>query len=166
MSRASLYRVCSGRVGRIRLFRPFETLSLDLLGVQRPIGCTLGLRGGYCALGSVFRLCCWALQVYPLCCVRNSTSGHCCPSGTLSRAGLTWGTSLSTWEGPWKRAPKVTPGRFSPRAGRQMPMGGMQVALRRDAGGTLSHPARLPEASFRRRQEALCKPLPCLTLLN
>ena len=106
--------------------------------------------------------------------------------GTLSRAGLTWGTSLSTWESPWKRAPKVTPGRFSPwagrkpaggtpnvprrdaspRAGRQMSTGGTQVAHEWDAGGTLSRPARLPEASFRRRQEALCKPLPCLTLLN
>ena len=97
--------------------------------------------------------------------------------GTLSRAGLTWGTSLSTWKGPWKRAPKVTPGRFSPRAGRgpaggtqargrEMSTGGMQVARGRDAGGTLSRPARLPEASFRQRQEALCKPLPCLTLLN
>ena len=93
--------------------------------------------------------------------------------GTLSRAGLTWGTSLSTWESPWKRAPKVTPGRFSPRAGRgrpaggtQMSTGGTKVARGRDMGGTLSRPARLPEVSFRRRQEALCKPLPCLTLLN
>ena len=51
--------------------------------------------------------------------------------GTLSRAGLTWGTSLSTWESPWKRAPKVTPGRFSPRAGRK-PAGGTQ-ARGRDA---------------------------------
>ena len=41
-----------------------------------------------------------------------------------------------------------------------------KVACGRDTGGTLSRPARLPEASFRRRQEALCKPLPCLTLLN
>ena len=79
VSRASSCRVCSGRLGRIHSFWPFETLSLDLLGVQRPIGCTLGLRKGYCALGSVFRLCCWALQVYPLCFVRYSTSGHCCP---------------------------------------------------------------------------------------
>ena len=63
-----------------RLFWPFETLSLDLLGLQRPIGCILGLRQGYCALGSVFHLCCWALLVYPLYFVRNSTSGHCCPS--------------------------------------------------------------------------------------
>ena len=94
--------------------------------------------------------------------------------GTLSRAGLTWGTPLSTWESPWKRAPKVTPGRFSPRAGRPMSAGGTanvhgrdaKVARGRDAGGTPSRPARLPEASFRRRQEALCKPLPCLTLLN
>ena len=54
----------------------------------------------------------------------------------------------------------------SPRAGRQMSTGGTQVACGRDAGGTLSRPARLPEASFRRRREALCKPLPCLTLLN
>ena len=60
-----------------------------------------------------------------------------------------------------------------PRAGRK-PAGGMpnvhgrdaKVARGQDAGGTLSRPARLPEASFRRRQEALCKPLPCLTLLN
>ena len=40
------------------LFWPFETLSLDLLGLQRPIGRTLGLRQGYFALGSVFCLCC------------------------------------------------------------------------------------------------------------
>ena len=53
--------------------------------------------------------------------------------GTLSRAGLTQGTSLSTWESPWKRAPKVTPGRFSPRAGRGRPAGGMLVARGRDA---------------------------------
>ena len=53
--------------------------------------------------------------------------------GTLSRAGLTWGTSLSTWESPWKRAPKVTPGRFSPRAGRGLPAGGMLVASGQDA---------------------------------
>ena len=48
------------------------------------------------------------------------------PLGILSRAGLTWGTPLSTWESPWKRAPKVTPGRFSPWAGRK-PAGGTQV---------------------------------------
>ena len=102
------------------------------------------------------------------------------PLGTLSRAGPTWGTSLSTWESPWKRAPKVTPGRFSPRAGRKpaggtpnvrgrdakCPRAGRQLACGQDAGGTPSRPARLPEASFRRRREALCKPLPCLTLLN
>ena len=93
--------------------------------------------------------------------------------GTFSRAGLTWGISLSTWESPWKRAPKVTLGRFSPRAGRgrptggtQMSMGGIKVARGWDAGGTLSHPAHFLEASFRQRQEALCKPPPCLTLLN
>ena len=50
--------------------------------------------------------------------------------GTLSRAGLTWGTPLSTWESPWKRAPKVTPGRFSPRAGRGQPAGGTQARWR------------------------------------
>ena len=54
----------------------------------------------------------------------------------------------------------------SPWAGRQMSMGRTKVARGWDAGGTLSCPARLPEASFRRRQEALCKPLPCLMLLN
>ena len=53
--------------------------------------------------------------------------------GTLSRAGLTWGTSFSTWESPWKRAPKVTPGRFSPRAGCGLPTGGTLVARRWDA---------------------------------
>ena len=53
-----------------------------------------------------------------------------------------------------------------PAGGTLMSMGGTQVVRGQDAGGTLSHPARLPEASFRRRQEALCKPLPCLTLLN
>ena len=100
--------------------------------------------------------------------------------GTLSRAGLTWGTSLSTWESPWKRAPKVTPGRFSPRAGckcpragRKLPAGGTQmstggtkVARGQDAGGTLSCPARPLEASIKRRTGALYKPSPCLTLLN
>ena len=80
MSRAGSCRVCSGRLGCIRLFWPFETLSLDLLGLQRPIGCTLGLRQGYCTLGSVFRLCRWTLLVYPLYFVCSSTSGHCCPS--------------------------------------------------------------------------------------
>ena len=135
----------------------------------------------------MFRLYCWTLQVYPLCFVRTAHPDIVALLGTLSWAGLTWGTPLSTWESPWKRAPKVTPGRFSPwagrkpaggmpnvhgrdascpRAGRQMSTGGTQVARGRDAGGTLSRPARLPEASFRRRQEALCKPLPCLTLLN
>ena len=33
VSQAGSYRVCSGRLGRIRLFWPFETLSLDLLGM-------------------------------------------------------------------------------------------------------------------------------------
>ena len=79
VSRAGSCRDCSGCLGRIRLFWPFETLSLDLLGLLRPIGRTLGLGQGYCALGSVFRLCCWALLVYPLHFVCNSTSGHCCP---------------------------------------------------------------------------------------
>ena len=132
VSRVGSCRVCSGRLGRIRLFWPFETLSLDLLGVQRPIGRTLGLRWGYCALESVFRLCCWALQVYPHCIVCVTAHPDIIALvGTLSRAGLTWGTSLSTWESPWKRAPKVTPGRFSPRAGRK-PTGGTLMSM----GGT------------------------------
>ena len=54
----------------------------------------------------------------------------------------------------------------SPRAGRQMSTGGTQVAHGWDAGGTLSHPVRLLEVSLGQRQEALCKPPPCLTLLN
>ena len=70
----------AGALVRSRLFWPFGTLSLDLLGLLRPIGRTLGLGQGYCALGSVFRLCCWALLVDPLYFLRNSTSGHCCPS--------------------------------------------------------------------------------------
>ena len=57
-------------------------------------------------------------------------------------------------------------GRDKPAGGTQMSTGGTKVARGRDAGGTLSRPARLLEASFRRRQEALCKPPPCLTLLN
>ena len=50
--------------------------------------------------------------------------------------------------------------------GMQISMGGMKVACGRDAGGTLSYPARLLEVSIRRRKGALCKPPPCLTLLN
>ena len=53
-----------------------------------------------------------------------------------------------------------------PRAGREMSTGGTKVACGRDAGRTLSRPARLLEVSFRWRREALCKPLPCLTLLK
>ena len=79
VSRVGLCRDCSGRLVHSGLFRPFETLSLDLLGLLRPIGRTLGLKQGYCALGSVFHLCGWVLQVYPLHFIRNSTSGHCCP---------------------------------------------------------------------------------------
>ena len=70
----------AGAIVRIRLFWPFGTLYLDLLGLIRPIGRTVGLGQGYCALGSVFRLFCWALLVDPLYFVCNSTFRHCCPS--------------------------------------------------------------------------------------
>ena len=122
-----------------RLFWPFETLSLDLLGLQRPIGCILGLRQGYCALGSVFHLCCWALLVYPLYFVRNSTSGHCCPSrhfvqgctnlrepplvhGKVHEKGrpkLPRAGSRRGWDASCLRA-----GRKCPRAGQKLPAGG------------------------------------------
>ena len=77
--------VCSG------LFWPFGTLSLDLLGLLRPIGRTVGLGQGYCALGSVFHPCCWALLVDPLYFVCNSTSRHCCPSRHFVQGWTTLG---------------------------------------------------------------------------
>ena len=47
--------------------------------------------------------------------------------GTLSRLGLTYGTSLSTWKKPWKRAPEVTSGWFS--AGRDASWRGQDAKL-------------------------------------
>ena len=44
----------SGAIVHIRLFYPFTSLSLDALGLLRPIGRTVGLGQGYYALGSVF----------------------------------------------------------------------------------------------------------------
>ena len=38
----------------ISLFLPFRALSLDVFGLLRPIGQTVGLRQGYCAHRSVF----------------------------------------------------------------------------------------------------------------
>ena len=81
----------AGALVRSGLFWPCGTLSLDLLGLLRPIGRTVGLGQGYCALGSVFRLCCWALLVDPLNFVRNSTSGHCCPSRHFVQGWTTLG---------------------------------------------------------------------------
>ena len=56
-----------GAVVRIRLIWPLRVLCLDLLGLLRPIGRTLGLGRGYCAHRSVFHLFCWDLLVDPLC---------------------------------------------------------------------------------------------------
>ena len=43
------------------------------------------------------------------------------------------------------------PGQVLAAGGTHMSMGGTKVARGRDAGGTLSHPARFLEASFRQR---------------
>ena len=75
--------------------------------------------------------------------------------GTLSRVGLPYGTSLSIWKKPWKRAPEVTSGRFSAgwdanRHGQHTRCHGQDTSHRGwDMGGSLSHPARLLEVSFR-----------------
>ena len=71
--------VSVGAVVRIRLLAPFRALSLDLLGLLRPIVRTVGLGQGYCTLKSVFHPFCLALLVDPLCFMCNSTFGHCCP---------------------------------------------------------------------------------------
>ena len=76
--------------------------------------------------------------------------------GILSRLGLTYWTSLSTWKKPWKRAPEVTSGWFS--AGRDVSWHGQDAKLPgqdvsrhgQDAGGSQSRPACLLEVSFRR----------------
>ena len=127
MSQAGSCRVCSGRLGCIRLFWPFETLPLtcwvckDLLAVLWDLGRAIVPWG-----------VCFVCVDGPCKCIRCvlCVTAHLdivALLGALSRAGLTWGTSLSTWESPWKRAPKVTPGRFSPRAGRGRPAGGTQA---------------------------------------
>ena len=75
--------------------------------------------------------------------------------GTLSRLGLPYGTFLSTWKWPWKRAPEVTSGRFfagrdASRRGRDANRRGQDVSRGgQDAGGSLSHPDCLLEVSFR-----------------
>ena len=81
---------------------------------------------------------------------------------TLSRLGLTYGTSLSTWKKPWKRVPEVASGWFSAGwdaswrgqdaklPGQDVSCHGQDVSRRgQDAGGSQSHPARLLEVSFR-----------------
>ena len=88
----------AGTVVCIRLFWPFRAHSLDLLGLLRPISRTVGLGQGYCALRSVFhpfcRLCLWIRCVS---CVA-ALSDIVALLGTLSRLGLPYGTSLSTWK--------------------------------------------------------------------
>ena len=90
-----LRRVCvefvAGALVRSGLFWPFGTLSLDLLGLLRSIGRTVGLGQGYCALGSVFCPCFWALLVDPLYFMCNSMSGHCCPSRHFVQGWTTLG---------------------------------------------------------------------------
>ena len=54
MSQSGLFRVVFGAVVRIRLFWPPRDPSLDVFGLLRPIGWTVGLGQGYGARRSVF----------------------------------------------------------------------------------------------------------------
>ena len=76
-------------------------------------------------------LCLW------ICCVSCVTSrlDIVALPGTLSRVELPYGTSLSKWKKPWKRAPEVTSGSFL--------LGGMQVAM----GGTQAAAGRMQVAT-------------------
>ena len=78
----------------------------------------MGLGQGYCALGSVFlsMLLGFACRTIVFC-AKTALSDIVALLGTLSRLGLTYWTSLSIWKKPWKRAPEVTSGWFSARAG-------------------------------------------------
>ena len=154
-----LGRVCIGFVVGalvcIGLFWPFGTLSLDLLGLLRPIGRIVGLGQGYCALGSVFCPFCWALLVDPLYFVCNSTFGHCCPSRHFVQGWTALG-NLPLVEVAMERGTRSYLGQVFAVGRTQVSAGGMpvsmdgtQVARRWDAGGSLSYPARLLEVSFR-----------------
>ena len=55
---------------------------------MKPIGRIVGLGKGYCALGSVFCPCCWALLVDPLFLCVTVHPDIFSLLGTLSRAGL------------------------------------------------------------------------------
>ena len=54
MSRVGLCRVCIWRHSVHQAVLTLRALSLDLLGLLRPIGRTEGLGQGYCALESMF----------------------------------------------------------------------------------------------------------------
>ena len=75
--------------------------------------------------------------------------------GTLSRLGLPYGPSLSTWKKPWKRVPEVTSGWFSARqdasqCAQDAKQPGQDISHRgQDAGGSQSRPAHFLEVSFR-----------------
>ena len=115
----------------------------------------MGLGQGYCALGSGFvRFVGHCLWNHCILC-ETALLDIVTLLGTLSRLGITNGTSLSTWKKPWKRVPKVTSGWFS--AGRDASqcwqdtkLPGQDVSRReQDGGGSQSHPAHLLEVSFR-----------------